>query len=95
MSWPAIAPYDDQPGEDQRDIRSAKRRHPRPPAVCRIACVSDAAYVSRPIEVSEPLDFSLNQKRVLPFDHLNGYSSGVALVNQETFQYISVFVSLF
>ena len=51
--------------------------------------------VSRPIEVSEPLDFSLGQKWVLPFDHLNGYSSGVALVNQVTFQDISVFVSFF
>ena len=30
--------------------------------------------VSRPIELSEPLDFSLGQKWVLPFDHLNGYS---------------------
>jgi hypothetical protein len=49
----------------------------------------------RPIEVSEPLDFSLGQKWVLPFNHLNGYSSGVALVNQETFQDISVYVSFF
>jgi hypothetical protein len=51
--------------------------------------------VPRPIEVSEPVDFSLEQRWVLPFDHLNGYSSGVALVNQETFQDISVFVSFF
>lgn len=51
--------------------------------------------VSRPIEVSEPLDFSLGQKWVLPFDHLNGYSSGVALVNQETFQDISIFIAFF
>jgi len=51
--------------------------------------------VSRPIEVSEPLDFSLAQKWVLPFDHLNGYASGVALVNQETFQDISIFITFF
>jgi hypothetical protein len=51
--------------------------------------------VSRPIEVSEPLDFSLSQKWVLPFDHTNGYSSGVALVNQETFQDISIFITFF
>jgi hypothetical protein len=46
--------------------------------------------VSRPIEVSEPLDFSIGQKWVLPFDHLNGYSSGVALVNPVTYQDISI-----
>ncbi len=51
--------------------------------------------VSRPIEVSEPLDFSLSQKWVLPFDHTNGYSSGVALVNQETFQDISIFITFY
>ena len=51
--------------------------------------------VSRPIEVSEPLDFSLGQKWVLPFDHLNGYSSGVALVNPVTYQDISIFVTFF
>ena len=50
--------------------------------------------VSRPTEASEPLDFSLDGKWVLPFDHLNGYASGVALVNQETFQDISVFVTI-
>jgi hypothetical protein len=53
------------------------------------------ATVPRPTEASEPLDFSLNGKWVLPFDHLNGYASGVALVNQETFQDISVFVTIF
>ena len=51
--------------------------------------------VSRPIEVSEPLDFSLSRKWVLPFDHTNGYSSGVALVNQETFQDISIFITFY
>jgi hypothetical protein len=51
--------------------------------------------VSRPIEVSEPLDFSIGQKWVLPFDHLNGYSSGVALVNPVTYQDISIFVTFF
>lgn len=51
--------------------------------------------VSRPIEVSEPLDFSLGQKWVLPFDHRNGYSSGVALLNQETFQDISIFITFY
>jgi hypothetical protein len=50
--------------------------------------------VSRPTEASEPLDFSLDGKWVLPFDHLNGYASGVVLVNQESFQDISVFVTL-
>lgn len=49
----------------------------------------------RSVIVSEPLDFSLAQKWVLPFDHLNSYSSGVALVNQETYQDLSVFVTFY
>ena len=51
--------------------------------------------VSRPTEASEPLDFSLEGKWGQPFDHLNGYSSGVALVNHLTFQDISVFITFF
>jgi hypothetical protein len=51
--------------------------------------------VSRPTEASEPLDFSLAGKWVLPFDHMNGYSSGVALVNHLTYQDISVFITVF
>jgi hypothetical protein len=51
--------------------------------------------VSRPTEASEPLDFSFEGKWALPFDHLNGYSSGVALVNRLTFQDISVFLTFF
>jgi len=50
---------------------------------------------SRPTEASEPLDFSIEGKWALPFDHLNGYSSGVALVNHLTFQDISVFITFF
>jgi hypothetical protein len=51
--------------------------------------------VPGPTEVSEPLDFSLESQWVLPFDHTNGYSSGVALVNQLTFSDLSVFVTFF
>ena len=51
--------------------------------------------VSRPIEVSEPIDFSSAQRWVLPFDHLNGYSSGVALVNRLGFEDLSVFLTFF
>lgn len=50
---------------------------------------------SRPTEASEPLDFSLESQWVLPFDHTNGYSTGVALVNQESFADLSVFVTIF
>ncbi len=49
----------------------------------------------RPTEASEPLDFSIQGKWVLPFDHLNGYSSGIALVNHLTYQDASVFITLF
>ena len=38
--------------------------------------------VSRPTETSEPLDFSLAARWALPFDHTNGYTTGLALVNQ-------------
>ena len=51
--------------------------------------------VSRPTEVSEPLDFSLESQWVLPFDHTNGYATGVALANQESFQDLSVFITFF
>ena len=37
---------------------------------------------SRPTETSEPLDFSQAQRWALPFDHTNGYTTGLALVNQ-------------
>jgi hypothetical protein len=51
--------------------------------------------VSRPSEVSEPLDFSSKSQWVLPFDHTNGYTSGVALANPSTSQDISVFLTFF
>ena len=51
--------------------------------------------VARPIEVSEPIDFSSAQRWVLPFEHLNGYSSGVALVNRLGFEDLSVFLTFF
>ena len=51
--------------------------------------------VLRPIEVSEPIDFSQTQKWVLPFDHLNGYSSGLALVNPAVYQDISILITFF
>lgn len=51
--------------------------------------------VPGPTEASEPLDFSLDSQWVLPFDHTNGYSSGVALVNQLTFSDLSVFITFF
>src|SRR4051812_2648582 len=37
---------------------------------------------SRPTETSEPLDFSQAQRWAFPFDHTNGYTTGLALVNQ-------------
>jgi hypothetical protein len=48
-----------------------------------------------PRKYQNRLDFSFEGKWALPFDHLNGYSSGVALVNSLTFQDISVFVTFF
>lgn len=51
--------------------------------------------VSRPTEASEPLDFSLDGKWILPFDHLNGYSSGIAIVNHLTYQDTTVFITLY
>ena len=51
--------------------------------------------VSRPSEASEPLDFSVKPQWVLPFDHTNGYSSGIALVNPSTSQDISVFLTFY
>jgi hypothetical protein len=51
--------------------------------------------VSRPTEASEPLDFSLDGKWILPFDHLSGYSSGIAILNHLTFQDTTVFVTLY
>jgi hypothetical protein len=51
--------------------------------------------VSRPTETSEPLDFSLASNWVLPFDQLNGYASGVALVNQSMYEDITVFITCF
>ena len=50
--------------------------------------------VPRPTEASEPVDFSLEGQWVLPFDHLNGYSSGVALLNHVMYQDISVFITI-
>ncbi|MDP8990201.1 MAG: hypothetical protein M3N41_09015 [Acidobacteriota bacterium] len=50
---------------------------------------------SRPTEVSEPLDFSLESQWVLPFDHTNGYATGVALVNGQNFSSLSVFLTFF
>jgi hypothetical protein len=38
--------------------------------------------VSRPTEASESLDFSQAKQWALPFDHTNGYTTGLALVNQ-------------
>jgi len=38
--------------------------------------------VSRPTETSEPLDFSQAQRWAFPFDHTNGYTTGLALLNQ-------------
>lgn len=49
----------------------------------------------RPTEDSEPIDFSAETSWVLPFDHLNGYSSGVALVNSDTFEDETVFVTCY
>jgi len=40
--------------------------------------------VSRPTEASEPLDFSQARRWAFPFDHTNGYTTGLALVNQST-----------
>jgi hypothetical protein len=37
--------------------------------------------VPRPTEASEPLDYSSQSRWVLPFDHTNGHTTGVALVN--------------
>jgi len=51
--------------------------------------------VSRPSEVSEPVDFSAKPQWVLPFDHTNGYTSGIALVNPSTSQDISVFLTFY
>ncbi len=51
--------------------------------------------VSRPNEVSEPVDFSAKPQWVLPFDHTNGYTSGIALVNPSTSQDISVFLTFY
>lgn len=51
--------------------------------------------VSRPSEASEPLDFSGKAQWVLPFDHTNGYTSGIALVNPSTSQDISVFLTFY
>jgi len=51
--------------------------------------------VPRPSEASEPLDFSARSQWVLPFDHTNGYTSGLALVNPSTSQDISVFLTFF
>jgi len=51
--------------------------------------------VPRPVEVSEPLDFSAKSQWVLPFDHTNGYTSGIALVNPSTSQDISIFLTFF
>jgi hypothetical protein len=51
--------------------------------------------VPRPSEASEPLDFSSKSQWVLPFDHTNGYTSGIALVNPSTSQDISVFLTFF
>jgi len=38
--------------------------------------------VSRPTETSEPLDFSQAKRWAFPFDHTNGYTTGLALLNQ-------------
>lgn len=51
--------------------------------------------VPRPSEASEPLDFSSKSQWVLPFDHTNGYTSGIALVNPSTSQDLSVFLTFF
>jgi hypothetical protein len=51
--------------------------------------------VSRPSEVSEPVDFSAKPQWVLPFDHTNGYTSGIALVNPSTSQDISIFLTFY
>ncbi len=51
--------------------------------------------VPRPSEASEPLDFSSRSQWVLPFDHTNGYTSGIALVNPSTSQDISVFLTFY
>jgi len=37
---------------------------------------------SRPTETAEPLDFSQAQRWAFPFDHTNGYTTGLALLNQ-------------
>ena len=37
---------------------------------------------SRPTEAPEPLDFSQAKRWAFPFDHTNGYTTGLALVNQ-------------
>lgn len=52
-------------------------------------------YVPRPTEASEPLDFSAEGRWVLPFDHLNGYSSGIAIVNHLTYADATVFVTIY
>ena len=52
-------------------------------------------FVSRPTEESEPLDFSIDGNWALPFDHVNGYSSGIAIVNHTTYQDATVFVSIY
>jgi hypothetical protein len=51
--------------------------------------------VPRPSEASEPLDFSSRSQWVLPFDHTNGYTSGIALVNPSTSQDISIFLPFY
>ena len=38
----------------------------------------------RPTETVEPLDFSQAPRWAFPFDHTNGYTTGLALVNQST-----------
>jgi hypothetical protein len=50
---------------------------------------------SRPSEVSEPVDSSAKPQWVLAFDHTNGYTSGIALVNPSTSQDISVFLTFY
>jgi hypothetical protein len=51
--------------------------------------------VARPSEASEPLDFSAQPQWVLPFDHTNGYTSGIALVNPSASQDISIFLTFY
>ncbi len=51
--------------------------------------------VPRPVEASEPLDFSAKSQWVLPFDHTNGYTSGIALVNPSASQDLSVFLTFY